>query len=138
LTRHATGNTRDVTVLPGLASLVAAADAPDDRLLGQLVGANVGALLVLLAYLRRLRAARRGRELEQHFMYRAAPVYYASGWLLVIGFAIALIRGDAPSAAAVGSFLAFLGLWIGNGLVLRADRKIELDDGAGRRRSSTK
>jgi hypothetical protein len=119
-----------MTALPELAASIAAQDAANDRLLSQLIGANLGALVVLLAYLRRLRAARRGRELEQHFMYQIAPLYYAGGWLLVVGFAIALIRRDEPATAAITLFVTFLALWIASGLVLRSDRKIELGNGA--------
>jgi hypothetical protein len=41
---------------------------------------------------------------------RAAPWYYAGGWLLVIGFAVALIRRDTTSAASVTLFGVFVGL----------------------------
>ena len=76
------------------AGLVFAQSGGDGRLLSQLLGANAGGLFVLFAFTRRLRAARAGRELEQHAMYRSAPLFYAAGCLLPIGFAIALLRRD--------------------------------------------
>src|SRR5690349_17717479 len=112
-----------------LALLVAAQDSSDDRFLSQLIGANLGGLIVLLAYVRRLRAARSGRRLEQHFMYRAAPVYYAGGWLLVLGFIVALVRRDEPATVAFVLTASFSALWIASGLVLRSDRNIERREG---------
>ena len=97
----------------------------DDRLLSQLLGANAGALFVLFAYTRRLRAARAGRRLERHFLYRSAPLYYAAGWMLPIGFAVALIRRDDPSLGAVALFVSFLAIWVLSGIVLRRDWRIE-------------
>ena len=67
--------------------LVAAQSSGDERLLSQLLGANAGALFVLFAWTRRLRAARAGRKLEHHFMYSSAPYQYAVGWILPVGFA---------------------------------------------------
>ena len=49
--------------------LVVAKSSGDERLLSQLLGANAGALFVLFAWTRRLRAARAGRKLEHHFLY---------------------------------------------------------------------
>ena len=102
-----------MTALPELATVLAVQDAANDRLLSQLIGANLGGIFVLLAFLRRLRAARRGGNLELHFMYRAAPWYYASGWLLVLAFALALVR-DARGTTAIALFTAFVVLWIAN------------------------
>jgi hypothetical protein len=70
--------------------------------------------------------------MEQHFLWRAAPVYYAAGWLLVVGFAVALIRGDSPNVGEVAAFASFVALWVVNGLVLRGDRRVELGDRSAR------
>jgi hypothetical protein len=108
------------------AILLAAQDAATDRLLSRLIGANLGGVIVLLAFLRRLRAARRGRKLELHFLYRSAPWPYAGGWVLAIGFAVALIRRDVTAIGPLALFGSFVVLWIVIGLVLRRDRKLEL------------
>lgn len=115
-----------MTVAAGLDMVLAVArSGGDDRLLSQLLGANAGALFVLFAYTRRLRAARAGRKLEQHFLYRAAPYHYIAGWMLPIGFAVALIRRGNPSLAAVALLVSFLAIWCLSGIVLRRDWRIE-------------
>ena len=91
----------------------------DDRLLSQLLGADAGALFVLFAWTRRLRAARAGRTLKHHFMYSSAPYQYAAGWILPVGFAVALIRRDDPPLAAIALFVSFVALWLLSGIVLR-------------------
>jgi hypothetical protein len=105
--------------------LVFAQSSGDDRLLSQLLGANAGALFVLFAYTRRLRAARAGRKLEHHVMYRSAPFLYAAGWLLPIAFAVALLRRDDPSLAAFALSASFVVLWVLSGIVLRRDWHLE-------------
>jgi hypothetical protein len=112
-------------VSAGLEVLVFAQSSDDDRLLSQLLGANAGALFVLFAFTRRLRAARAGRRLEQHAMYRSAPLSYAAGWLLPIAFAVALLRHDDPSLAAVALSVSFVVLWVLSGIVLRRDWRLE-------------
>jgi hypothetical protein len=105
--------------------VVVAQSGGDERLLSQLLGANAGALFVLFAFTRRLRAARAGRKLERHFMYSTAPYQYAAGWLLPIAFAVALVRRDDPPLAALALFVSFVVLWVLSGIVLRRDWRIE-------------
>src|SRR4051794_11363684 len=109
----------------------AVASSHEDRLLSKLIGADIGALLVVLAFARRVRLARRhDPRLEQHAQWRAAPFSYAAVWLLVIGFAVALSRGSR-STVAWGLFAGFTALWIVAGILLRADRQLETSPAPG-------
>ena len=106
---------------------IAAQSADDGELVSKLIGANIGAAIAVLGAFRRLKAAQRGdTRLERHFLWQLAPVFYASVWLLVAGFAIALIRRDSPGLDEILGFASFVALWLFVGVLLVRDRRVEL------------
>ena len=103
-----------------------AAQSADDNLAGKLIGANLGAVFVVLMTFRRLRMARRGgKRLERHDMWRWAPFQFAFVWLLVAALGVAVIRRDSPDPMLIVGAVTLAAVWLVACVLLWADRRIE-------------
>src|SRR5690349_16699221 len=110
-----------------------AAQTAGDSLPGKLIGANIAAVFLVLMTFRRLRKARQGdKRLEQHDLWRWAPLPFACGWLLVGGFVVAVIRRDSPDMLIIVGTVTFAALWLVACVLLWADRRIEVGGTPGR------
>jgi hypothetical protein len=72
-------------------------DTADDRLPSQLIGANLGGIIVVLAFVRAARCPARGKH-ELHFMHQAAPWHYAYGLIVDLSDAHGALLAGLPAA----------------------------------------
>jgi hypothetical protein len=90
-----------------------------------LLAVDAGVLFGLLMMIRRRRARLAGRPLEQHDLWRHAPLRYLTWWIPLIGLGVAVFVKGEPMLSELLALGAMAAMVIATGLLMAAERRAE-------------